>query len=251
MKFLIKLNYSELKNPNELLEFLKTHKVVVLQNYDSDEPITPYIEKYIDNIGKIVDEDEDLYTGNLTGKKLIEITFDPSEQNLYRTAKAYQPLHTDYSYIEVPDNIQFLICEKCAPKGGATTFIDGNELVDLIKFDGEFELLDRLQNIKVGHKKGDREKLMQILKFENGVWKFNWNYPPAQRFPNTDEAKKLIDDFRNYLDKRIEKSGLLTDVLLKDNDVVFFNDSLILHGRNSYFAKNKSDRKLIKGTLVI
>lgn len=251
MNFLINVDYSKLKSPDDLLNLLKTYKVVVLQNFENDESITPYIEKYVESIGKIVDEDEDLYTGNLTGERLIEIAFDPNEQNLYRTAKAHQPLHTDYSYINVENNIQFLICEKCAPKGGATTFIDGNELVELMELDGEFELIERLQKIKVGHKKGNREKLSEILKLENGFYKFNWNYPPAHRFDNTDEAKLLIDDFKNYLEKRIEKSGLLTEVLLKDGDVVFFNDSFILHGRNSYFAKNKSDRKLIKGTLVI
>jgi len=62
---------------------------------------------------------------------------------------------------------------------------------------------------------------------------------------------KLVDEFKNFLDMRIEKSGLLTSVILEDNDVVFWRDSYLLQGRDSYFASKKGDRTLLKGSLLL
>jgi hypothetical protein len=46
-------------------------------------------------------------------------------------------------------------------------------------------------------------------------------------------------------------SGLLTELLLHKNDVVFFSDYRVLHGRNSYFATYKGQRSLNKGSILL
>jgi len=257
MEFFKEVNYSDISSPNELLDILKNYKVLVLKNYQNKEKVDDYLQNFVKSIGDIIGADEDLHTGNPTGNALIEISYDPTEQMKYRTSSNSQPLHTDTSYTEFEDvpefeeNIKFLICLKKAPKGGATTFIDSKTLVDLMEYDGRGDLIDKLLTIPVGHKKGNREKITQILKRDGDDWKFSWNYPPAKRYPNTKEADYLVEEFKQFLNDRIENSGMLDSVILENNDVVFWRDSYLLHGRNSYFAREKGDRKLLKGSLIL
>ncbi|MFT7483146.1 MAG: hypothetical protein ACI8WW_002085, partial [Oceanospirillaceae bacterium] len=42
-----------------------------------------------------------------------------------------------------------------------------------------------------------------------------------------------------------------TEAMLEKNDAVFFHDELVLHGRNSYFATEKGQRSLRKGTILL
>jgi len=257
MEFFKEANYSDIKSPNELLDILKNYKVLVLKNYQNEQKVDDYLQNFVKSIGSIIGADEDLHTGNPTGNTLIEISYDPAEQMKYRTSSNSQPLHTDTSYTEFEDvpefeeNIKFLICLKKAPMGGATTFIDSKKLIELMEYDNRDELMDKLLTIPVGHKKGDREKITQILKKDVDDWKFSWNYPPAKRYPNTKEADELVEEFKQFLNDRIEKSGLLDSVILEDNDVVFWRDSYLLHGRDSYFASEKGDRTLLKGSLIL
>jgi len=257
MEFFKEVNYSDISSPNELLDILKNYKVLVLKNYQNKEKVDDYLQNFVKSIGDIIGADEDLHTGNPTGNALIEISYDPTEQMKYRTSSNSQPLHTDTSYTEFEDvpefeeNIKFLICLKKAPKGGATTFIDSKTLVDLMEYDGRGDLIDKLLTIPVGHKKGNREKITQILKRDGNDYKFSWNYPPAKRYPNTKEADYLVEEFKQFLNDRIENSGMLDSVILENNDVVFWRDSYLLHGRNSYFAREKGDRKLLKGSLIL
>ena len=257
MEFFKEANYSDIKSPNELLDILKNYKVLVLKNYQNEQKVDDYLQNFVKSIGSIIGADEDLHTGNPTGNTLIEISYDPAEQMKYRTSSNSQPLHTDTSYTEFEDvpefeeNIKFLICLKKAPMGGATTFIDSKKLIELMEYDNRGELMDKLLTIPVGHKKGDREKITQILKKDVDDWKFSWNYPPAKRYPNTKEADELVEEFKQFLNDRIEKSGLLDSVILEDNDVVFWRDSYLLHGRDSYFASEKGDRTLLKGSLIL
>jgi len=252
MKFFKQIDYSSILGDEQyFLDCIKKYKVLVVKSYIFNTPITEFIENYIKKFGKIVDSQEDLKTGVTTGEQLMEISFDPEDQKQYRTAKANQPLHTDYSYVNVDNNIQFLMCVKKAPIGGATTFIDTRLLVELLLADNEEVLFNDLLSIPVLHAKGNRVKRRCILEKVTDDYKINWNYPPAKRALNTHAAKDLIERFKNWLDNRVEKSGLVHSVLLKNNDTVFFHDYRVLHGRNCYFASKKGDRCLLKSTLII
>lgn len=257
MNFYKEVNYSDIKEPKELLDILNNYKVLVIKNYKNTDKVDDYLQNFVKSIGKIIGAGEDLHTGNPTENTLIEISYDPAEQMKYRTSKNAQPLHTDTSYTEFEDvpefeeNIKFLICLKKAPMGGATTFIDSKKLVSLMEYDERADLIDKLLTIPVGHKKGNREKVTEILKVDDGDWKLSWNYPPAKRYPNTKEADELVDEFKQFLNDRIENSGMLDSIILEDNDVVFWRDSYLLHGRNSYFASKKGERTLLKGSLIL
>lgn len=249
MNFFLEISYQDIDySGSKLRELLKTNKVIVLRDYKLDTPISEWFDKFSEDIGEIFDMDEDINTGNPTGKRWISISYDENHPDKYRTAPVRQPLHTDYSYIPVDNNIQFFYCVSRAEKGGATTFIDSEELVDLLKLAGKEDLLSRLMNTPIRHEKGIRYKEKPIIEKINEQYHLNWNYYPAIT-GNSDV--ELINEFHEFLETRIVSSGLVSQVLLQKNDCVFFHDELVLHGRNSYFAVHKGQRELIKGTLII
>ena len=247
------MKFIDVKEPSILKKLLKKYKVIVLENYVGKESLIDYMDNFLNKIGIVLeDQDEDLSTGKQTGNKYIGISYDPKFVNLYRSSSNSQPLHTDFSYVNVDNNIQFLMCISAASFGGATTFIDSKKLIELMIFDDKIELLNKLKFFEVGFKKCDiRYKKTNIIKEINGDYKLNYNYQPFLRYDNNEEIKQIVEEFKDFLETKVEKSGLLTSVLLKPGDVVLFNDSLVLHGRNSYFAKNKGERTLIKGTLIL
>lgn len=240
------VNYDPIKTK----ELLEQYKVLVLRGYDKEEDPQEFFDKFSEKIGFIYGMDEDLMTGAATGKRWIDITYDPAIKDKYRAAPVAQPLHTDYSYIDVQRNLQFFYCASQAKKGGATTFIDADELVELLEMAGETDLLERLKSIDVTFEKGGRTRTQPILTMQDDGWHFNWNYYCLDKGAS-DEQRKVVEDFHEFLQVRVVPSGLVFECLLTKHDVVFFHDEYILHGRNAYFATEKGQRSLIKGTIVL
>lgn len=237
-------------SPEKMLEVLHQNKVTVLRGYGRAlDPFTFFTE-FSDQLGEIVPSDEDLLTGQSTGKRWIDITYDPAVMNKYRSAPVGQPLHTDASYSPIRNNLQFFYCAGQAKLGGATTFIDGHTVVELLDMAGETELLDDLKKHKIRFAKDNRERITPILWQEEGMWHFNWNYYTGAS-DNNEFEKELFERFHNFLETRVVRSGLVTEAMLEKSDAVFFHDELVLHGRNSYFATEKGQRSLIKGTILL
>ncbi len=251
MEFLLEIDFKGIDySPQKMKALLDQYKVVVLRNYDIDEEPQTFFNKFSDGLGHIIDMDEDLQTGAPTGNRWIDITYDPEIPDRYRSAPVAQPLHTDYSYIAPNDIVQFFYCVSQAEYGGATTFIDLDFLVKLLSISGNEELLNRLQSVPVTFEKGGRTKTRPILIKDEGEWNINWNYFCLS--PNSSEdEKQLVQDFHKFLETRIVPSGLLTELLLHKNDVVFFSDYRVLHGRNAYFAIYKGQRSLNKGSILL
>lgn len=249
LNFLHEVDYESINyDPSIARDLLKKNKVLVLRNYDLEQNISEWFDVFSENLGTIVDMDEDLSTGSPTGKRWISISYDESNPDKYRTASVRQPLHTDYSYIPIDNNIQFFYCKSKAERGGATIFIDIDEVVELLQLDGKSELLEKLMSIPVRHQKAERFKEKPIIQYVKGQYRINWNYYPALSGKSNID---LIEDFHQFLETRIVNSGLIHEVLLDKNDCVFFHDELLLHGRNSYFATYKGQRELMKGTILL
>ena len=132
-------------SPEKMLEVLHSNKVTVLRGYGDEKDPFDFFTKFSDQLGEIVPSDEDLLTGQSTGKRWIDITYDPKVMNKYRSAPVGQPLHTDASYSPIKDNLQFFYCAGRAKLGGATTFIDAHTVVELLEMAEETELLEDLQ----------------------------------------------------------------------------------------------------------
>jgi alpha-ketoglutarate-dependent taurine dioxygenase len=234
----------------KMLEVLHQNKVTMLRGYEGQEDPFEFFTKLSDQLGEIVPSDEDLVTGQPTGKRWIDITYDPAMMNKYRSAPVGQPLHTDASYSPIRDNVQFFYCAGQAELGGATTFIDGHTVVKLLEMAEETALLEDLKKHKIRFAKDNRERITPILWKEDDTWHFNWNYYTGAK-ENNEFEKELFERFHNFLETRVVRSGLVTEAMLEKNDAVFFHDELVLHGRNSYFATEKGQRSLRKGTILL
>jgi alpha-ketoglutarate-dependent taurine dioxygenase len=251
MNFYIEKEYENINySGEELLSLIENNKVVVLRNYTLEEDPLEFFTKLTDKIGFNYGIGEDLKTGKPTEKRWVDITYDPEVPDKYRSAPVAQPLHTDASYEAIHDNIQYFYCVSQAKLGGATVFIDANDLVQLMKYANENLLLENLLKTDVIFSKHELNKRSKILWLEGDDYHFNWNYYRID-VDNTPEVKKLAEDLHEFLENRVVKSGLLKEALLTKNDVVFFNDERVLHGRNSYFATEKGQRSLNKGTLIL
>ncbi len=249
--FFFETNYADVDyDPAKTKALLEKYKVLVLRNYEREESLKDFFDSFSDALGTPHSIDEDLVTGKSTGNRWIDITYDPDIMDRYRSAPVGQPLHTDASYVDVNRNIQFFYCAGKALKGGATTFIDADEVVELLELSDNQDLLQRLQDTPIKFSKTGRVRILPILRKMEDGWHFNWNYFCTDKeLPATERA--LVEEFHNFLQTRVVPSGLVHECMLEKNDVVFFHDEYILHGRNSYFATEKGQRSLIKGTILL
>ncbi len=252
MQFIKEIQYvNEAQTTEELSKALLEYKVVYLSHFPEDKDINLFYESFADSIGEPYNVDEDIITGESVANRWIEISYDPAIQDRYRTAKTGQPLHTDDSYAELFDqkNVQFFYCKSQSAKGGATTFINLDELVECLKLDGEHQLLEDVLSTTVNFEKQGNKKIRKILDKDEKGYLANWNYYCIDK-NNTPEALQLVEDFHQYLETRIVASGITTAVQLKKGEAVFFHDDRILHGRNAYFATEKGERCLVKGKII-
>ncbi|MCB0539625.1 MAG: TauD/TfdA family dioxygenase, partial [Bacteroidetes bacterium] len=154
-------------------------------------------------------------------------------------------LHTDYGYFSFEIFCSFFYCEKQAEFGGATTFIDVDTIVKILKQVNP-QLLEHLQATKIHFGRKDNPIAHNedyILQKDEMGWKINWNYYRALEDKSNNE---LVEGFKLFLYKHIEKSGELLSLKLEEGDAVFFHDRRVLHGRNSFVGK----RKLNKGAIA-
>ncbi len=251
MNYFKKIDYQNATNAEkELQNSIRNFKAIHISDFNFDvEPHTFY-EKVSESIGKIHNADENKATGELTGERWIDVTFDPEEQNKYRSSKTKQPLHTDDSYIPLAGTITFFYCAAKADIGGATTFIDADTLIACMEMDGEFELIEELKNTTIKHEKGNSHKSLPVLRQDEQGWLLNWNWHCVST-DNTAEALDLAKRFHDFLESRIHNAGIVSPVLLKPGEAVFFHDERVLHGRYAFFTKEKGGRKLIKGTITL
>ena len=186
-----------------------------------------------ESIGELVPMEECLQTGNKNGELWTDIQYNPSIENSYRHSNTRQPFHTDGSYESDAPNISCFYCMVAAKQGGATTFLDYDELLDCL----DTKLRDRLESTPVLFSKGNDSKTRPII--HDG--RLTWNYFRA----SSPEDPTLVEDFHRFLEDRIVESHIAVDIYLQSGDAVFFQDELLLHGRNAFFG----NRWLKKGGL--
>ena len=251
MNFFKYIHYQNAENGSiQLKEAIYKYKAIHLADFTFDVEPHSFYEKISEEIGIIHNADEDKETGALTGERWIDVTFDPEVQNKYRSSKTRQPLHTDDSYIPLAGTITFFYCAAKADIGGATNFIDANTLVECLEMDEEFELLAQLQTTNIKHEKGGSFKTLPVIRKDETGWLLNWNWHCVAE-DNTSEALDLAQRFHDFLENRIHHSGIVTPVILKPGEAVFFHDERVLHGRYAFFTKAKGGRKLVKGTITL
>ena len=234
-------------------EAVQNNKLVYLSDYREDLPVHDFYSKLSETIGRIHAADEDIATGQQTGNRWIDITYDPQIPDRYRSSNTRQPLHTDDSYVELggEEAVNFFYCASRAKIGGATTYFDLPDLVECMKLDGEDALLAELMSTDVVHAKGGGRKVRKIIDKDGEGYLANWNYFCLSREENSPAVLDLCERFHQYLETRIMNAGVILPVQLQKGEAVFFHDDRVLHGRNAFFAEFPGQRSLIKGKIII
>jgi alpha-ketoglutarate-dependent taurine dioxygenase len=251
MEFYKKIKFTTPDETKEAVgDLLQKYKLVHLIDCDSNLNLHDYFTELSDFLGLVINMDEDRITGERTGKRWIDIAYDPEYPDKYRSSNTRQPLHTDNSYLNHHDAVNYFYCLSQAQVGGATFFLDSELLIEVLELDNEHQLLEDLKTIPVCFSKEGVSKTKPIITEDELGLRLNYNYYPLDK-DNTPEAKDLVERFQFFLEDRIQNSGICTDVLLRKGDAVFFHDERVLHGRNAFFTSNKGDRVLIKGSVIL
>ena len=254
MNYFKKIDYKDFKHASEQLKAdVPAYQLIHLANFTFDVSAHEFYKSISDNLGETQPIDEDKKTGALTGERWIDITFDPDEPNKYRSSNTRQPFHTDDSYIEIEGTegrVTFFYCESQANIGGATTFINSEDLIGALSFDEEFQLLEDIKKIPVKFSKSDSAKVRPILREDDQgkIWNWNWHCVDVN---NTPEALNVAKRFHDFLESRVLMAGVALSVHLQPGEAVFFHDHRLLHGRNAFFTKGLGGRRLIKGAFVL
>jgi alpha-ketoglutarate-dependent taurine dioxygenase len=246
MKFLAEIPYTK-GVASKIRELLETTKVVLLTGYRGNS-LFEFYDSLSNEIGQWAAMDEDLQTGQKTGAKWIEIKYDPEFPNSYRHSSSRQPLHTDGSYESSAPEVSFFFCIRAAAIGGATTFVDSDELLRALKLHSK-KLYRSCCEIPVTFSKGKDSKTKPIITSDTKGVVLTWNYFRVRE--NSPETTELRREFHNFLEEKVVQGGLCFPCQLAPGDAVFFNDERLLHGRNSFVAKCPGERHLLKGGLYL
>lgn len=179
-----------------------------------------------------------------TGEMWEEVRFDPAFPNAYRHSPNAQPLHTDGSYILSFPNATLMCCVTNAVAGGETVFLPGNDLVAALRTERP-DLLDALMTTSMPHARSGDRRVRRVIQQQEGVWILNWNYYCVA--PDCEpKARRISDDFFNYLRNSDRIRDALVDVKLRPGSAVVWKDEHVLHGRRAFVAQKTSERFLWK-----
>ena len=232
---------------SKIRDLLETTKVVLLTGY-RDDNVFKFYDNLSNEIGQWAAMDEDLQTGQKTGAKWIDIKYDPAFPNSYRHSSTRQPLHTDGSYESRAPDVSFFFCLRAAEVGGATTFVDSDELLRALKLHSEI-LYRSCFEMPVTFAKGKDSKTKPIITSDAKGTVLTWNY--FRVLEDSVETTNLRREFHQFLEEKVVQGGLCFPVQLTPGDAVFFNDERLLHGRNSFVARQPGERHLLKGGLYV
>lgn len=191
--------------------------------------------------------DEHYGTGKQTGALWTDVVFDPSRQHTYRHSSSAQPLHTDGSYLDDPPPVILMVCARPAPKGGATIFLDGLELVRRLRNDRP-ELLPPLTSLPMVFGKAGSQATTTVIG-PGSLPRLRWNFHAIQR-PMPDETEAVASAFQAFLHDLMERAVPIP-ITLQHGDAVLFHDDLVLHGREAFRATAPGDRCLWKAGIRI
>lgn len=246
MKFFEEISYKK-GVAAEIRDLLKTTKIVLLTGYHGNH-LFEFYDALSDEIGPWGPMDEDLQTEKKTGAKWIEIKYDPQFPNSYRHSSTRQPLHTDGSYENKAPEVSFFFCIKAAPIGGATTFVNSDDLLRALELHSK-SLFKACYDLPVRFAKGQDSKTSPVIRNDSKGAVLTWNYFRVEE--TSPEITKLRRELHQFLEEKMVGGGLCFSCSLKPGEAVFFNDERLLHGRNSFIANRSGDRHLLKGGLYL
>ena len=232
---------------------IEDNKIFHIKSNIKKENIRSFYEKIGNKIGKFKMLAEDVNLGDRNNQKAnkiwMDVRYDSRINDAYRHSSNPQPLHTDGSYNPKFPNSTLMCCISNSAKGGQTIFLDIKKLINNLKID-QPGMLQYLLSNEIIHERSGYKSKKKILYIENKTLKVNFNYFCISK-KNSKKSLKMVDKFFKYLNnsKKIKKN--IIEVKLSSGDAVFWKDSEILHGRNSFIPKKDSDRFLWKAAIEI
>ncbi|MEY3051137.1 MAG: hypothetical protein RLY31_922 [Bacteroidota bacterium] len=234
-------------NLDRFKQVIRENKVTVYKGLPEGADYRAFYESLGQAAGNYVKLNEDYRNGNQNEQldNWLDIRFEESKKKeTFRHSDTRQPIHTDGAYNSFTWDVTFFYCLAYAPIGGATTFIDGVQLVDIMET-YEPELLKELEEAEVVFDKGETQrKTSRIIRYDEKGPLLNWNYYRISD-DNDSAVRDLCERFHWFLENKIVSAGLLNGAYLKTGEAVFFHDERVLHGRNAFFG----NRHLMKGGL--
>lgn len=246
MKFFTSVSYEPGARFVDLLrERLHGSKVLHLTGIPQTEKPVEFYEALTRKLGVLIKKDEVSTQQLFVDDKWLDIRYDPKMSHTFRHSNTRQPLHTDGAYItDFNCEILFLFCVQPAQQGGATFFLDGDDLVKSLT-DQRPALLRRLESEPVIFSKGEMgQKTSPIIRREGCEVRLNWNFYRVSS-NNAPSILAMAREFHDYLQTEIEARSIPTPVRLNFGEAAFFRDLRVLHGRTAFTG----NRCLIKGVL--
>lgn len=231
MKSIINADQNALSTGSKILDALNNGaKIIHVKNGPLEEMEQFYTCVSL-VIGQLAPMEEDS-AGNKTGIIHTHIKYPwPTSSQSYSHSQTRQPFHTDGSYEANAPQVSYFCCKKQAEFGGATIFIEIEELERMLQIH-DIDFLNDIKTTAVKFSKGKDSKTKPII--SNG--KLTWNWHRCDQLP---VAKK----FHEFMENKIFEGGVYNTVNLNEGEALFFMDEEVLHGRHSFIGS----RWLIKG----
>ena len=232
---------------------IEDNKVFHLISNTEKNNIRDFYEKIGNIIGKYQHLAEDIKLGNRSNQRAnkiwMDVRYDSNIVDAYRHSSNPQPLHTDGSYNPNFPNATIMCCVSNSASGGETIFLELKKLVEILKHDDN-ELLEFLFSEEIIHERSGFINKEKILYQEDKKIKINFNYFCISK-KNPEKSLINVKTFFNFINTSEKIKKNITAVKLKEGEAVFWKDSEILHGRNSFSPKKDSDRFLWKAAIEI
>ena len=237
-------------------------KVIHIAGPQPNGDLRDYYWRMMDSAGQPLALAEDATVADRdaqrTGIYWAEVRYDPAIPNAYRHSANAQPLHTDGSYIsnigiEDPSptavGTGILACVAMPDSGGATTFIDAVDLVEVLR-EEQPELLERLESTELPHARSGDRRVEKVIRYQGDLPLVNWNYYCVD--PEVDDnAQQLREDFFAFLQSSPGVAARLKRIKLSPGEAVLWKDEYVLHGRDAFDPDKTSARFLWKSGLLI
>lgn len=231
-------------------------KVVHIRGPKPSGDLRDFYWTFFNEIGEPLPIAEDVAAGGReaqrTGGYWFEVRNVPGAEDAYRHSANPQPLHTDMSYIPIPNSVGFLGCVAMPGPGhgGATTFIDSADVIDALRRDDP-KLLEALENTVLPHARSGDRRVEKVIRYrEDGTPLLNWNYYCVDPEIGS-EAQALRQSFFDFLQANPTVAERTVRVKLAPGDAVIWKDEHVLHGRDGFDADKPSERFLWKSGLLV
>lgn len=229
------------------------NRVIHLSGLRPDEDLREFYGRMFELVGRAEPLAEDATVADRerqrSGEIWFEVRYDPSIPDAYRHTANPQPLHTDGSYIPTFPNAGILVCQAMPKTGGATTFVDGRDVVDALTTEAP-DLFEAVQTTKISHARSGDRRVEPFLRFEKGEPVLNWNYYCVD--PDQDiKVATLREELFKFLNESPIIQARTQRVKLSPGEAVMWKDDRILHGRDGFDPEIVADRFLWKAALQI